>query len=183
MIVDNWQEGVLDFWFQKMTPKQWFVSDVETDKLISDTFKPLVLALAEALPSDVKSSADKSLAAIICFDQFTRNIFRGQGQAFAYDHIALSLSQNIVEQGWDQEMDDNHKQFSYMPYMHSEDLNVQKMALKLFKPFGEDTFKFAQDHHDIIERFGCYPHRNDVLGRKNTPEEIEYLKDAKRFGQ
>lgn len=180
---ENWHSEVLNFWFQELTPKDWFISTPEGDDLIKTRFKDLVLSLADELPEGTKLTADKSLAAILCFDQFTRNIFRGQAQAFAYDHLALSLSQHIIEQGWDKDMDDPHKQFTYMPLMHSEDLKVQKQSLVVFRVFSDEIFKYAQDHHDIIETYGRYPHRNACLGRQSTPEELEYLKDAQRFGQ
>lgn len=183
MDLKNWDSEVLNFWFHELTPKQWFISSPEGDELIKTRFKDLVRSLADELPEDTKLSADKSLAAILCFDQFTRNIFRSQAQAFAYDHLALSLSQHIIEQGWDKDMDEPHKQFTYMPLMHSEDITVQKQSLIQFKSFPEHVFKYAQDHHDIIEKYGRYPHRNECLGRQSTPEELEYLKDAQRFGQ
>ncbi len=183
MELSSWEDEILNFWFKELTPEQWFVSSPEGDELVKSRFHDLVLKLAENLPEDTKTTADKSLAAILCFDQFTRNIFRGEAQAFAYDHLALSLTQHIIEMGWDEDMDDPHKQFSYMPLMHSEEINVQKQALVKFRWFGDNIFQFAQEHHDIIEEYGRYPHRNEVLGRQSTVEEIEYLKDAKRFGQ
>lgn len=183
MELKNWEGEVLNFWFKELTPKQWFISNPEGDELIKNKFHDLVIKLADDLPEDTKSSVDKSLAAILCFDQFTRNIFRSQAQAFSYDHLALSLSQHIIEMGWDKEMDNPHKQFTYMPLMHSEDINIQKQSLVMFRAFDDDIFKFAQDHHDIIEKYGRYPHRNECLGRQSTPEELEYLKDAQRFGQ
>lgn len=183
MISDNWHEDVLKFWFEELEPKQWYMSSKELDASITERFKQLVLALSENLPSNVKDQSEKCLAAIICFDQFSRNIFRGEGKAFAFDDLALELAVYIIDNGWDKAMDPTRKQFAYMPFMHSEDIAVQKRALVIFKNMGEKTFEYAKKHHDIIEKFGRYPHRNACLGRENTPEEIEYLKDAERFGQ
>lgn len=183
MELKNWEGEVLDFWFNELTPKQWFISSPEGDELIKNRFENLVLTLASKLPEDTTTSVDKSLAAILCFDQFTRNIFRGKAQAFSYDHHALSLTQHIIEMGWDKDMDDPHKQFTYMPLMHSEDIKVQKQSLVMFRTFDDSVFQYAQDHHDIVAEFARYPHRNKCLGRQSTPEELEYLKNAKRFGQ
>ena len=179
----NWVDDVLTFWFEKLTPKQWYISTPEIDAQISDKFKTLVLSIADNLPDAVKTSPDACLAAIICFDQFTRNIFRGEGTAFSFDPMALELAKHIRAKGWDVDMDAMHKQFSYMPFMHAEDLQMQKISLELFKGQGDEGLKAAQDHHDIIAQFGRYPHRNACLDRKTTAEELEYLKDAQRFGQ
>lgn len=179
----NWYDEVLTFWFEELTPKQWYMSTPEIDAQITDKFKALVLSNAEKMPDDVKTSPNACLAAILCFDQFTRNIFRGEGKAFSFDPMALELAQHIRAKGWDADMDEMHKQFSYMPFMHAEDLDMQKISLELFKGQGEEGLKAAQDHHDIIAQFGRYPHRNACLGRTTTAKELEYLKDAQRFGQ
>lgn len=183
MISENWHNDVLSFWFVELTPKQWYMADDKLDDLIMQRFGPVVAALSSELPDDVMQSADKCLAAIICFDQFTRNTYRGSGKAFAQDDKALKLAEHMVEKGWDKSMGPMHQQFTYMPFMHAEDIEIAKTSLKLFSQMGEETAKAAQDHFDIIERFGRYPHRNDVLGRFNSPVEVDYLKGAQRFGQ
>lgn len=183
MISENWHNDVLSFWFDELTPKQWYVSDDELDELIKQRFGPIVATLSDGLPDDVMQSADKCLATIICFDQFTRNTCRGSGKAFAQDEKALKLAQHIIDQGWDKAMDPMHQQFTYMPFMHAEDIEMAKISLKFFSAMGEEAVKSAQDHFDIIERFGRYPHRNEVLGRFSSPEEIDYLENAQRFGQ
>lgn len=183
MIPENWHSDVLSFWFSELTPKQWYASDIKLDELIKQRFGLILEELSSELPEDAMQNTNKCLAAIICFDQFTRNIYRGSGKAFAQDTKALKLSQHIIDQGWDKTMGPMHQQFVYMPFMHAEDIEVAEISLKLFSNMGEEAVKAAQDHFDIIKKFGRYPHRNEVLGRFSSPEEIDYLKDAQRFGQ
>lgn len=183
MISENWHNDVLSFWFGELTPKQWYVSDDKLDDLIKQRFGLIVETLSEELPDDIMDNANKCLAAIICFDQFTRNTHRGSGKAFAQDEKALKLSQHIIEKNWDKTMGPMHQQFAYMPFMHAEDIEMAKISLEFFSKMGDESLKSAQDHFDIIKRFGRYPHRNEVLGRFSSPEEIDYLKNAQRFGQ
>lgn len=183
MAEKQWYDDVLGFWFQELTPEQWFSSSAELDQLISDRFKSIVVKLGENLPHEVINERHACLAAIICFDQFTRNVFRGQPEAFQHDLKALQLALLSVEKGWDAGFNEQEKQFSYMPFMHAEDMAMQEKSLALIGAINERALKAAQDHYDIIAKFGRYPHRNDVLGRASTAEEIEYLKNAERFGQ
>ncbi|MEW7007301.1 DUF924 family protein [Lentilitoribacter sp. EG35] len=183
MVPENWHNDVLSFWFSELTPKQWYISDDDLDKLIKQRFGLILAELSDQLPDDIMQNANKCLAAILCFDQFTRNIYRGSGKAFAQDEKALKLSQHIIDQGWDKTMGPMHQQFVYMPFMHAEDIEMAKISLEFFSLMGEEAIKAAQDHFNIIEKFGRYPHRNEVVGRFSSPEEIEYLKNAQRFGQ
>lgn len=179
----QWHADVLTFWFEELTPEQWFSSSQELDDQIKQRFKSLVIMLGENLPEIVLNNPNACLAAIICFDQFTRNIFRGMPEAFQYDLKALQLALLSVEKGWDMKMTDQEKQFSYMPFMHAEDMNMQEKSLKLIGAINERALQAAQDHYNIIAEFGRYPHRNEVLGRQSTEAELKYLEDAQRFGQ
>lgn len=183
MAEKQWYHEVLEFWFKELTPQQWFSSSIELDSQITDRFKDTVLMLGKELPDKAVDDRYACLAAIICFDQFTRNIFRGQPEAFQYDLGALQLALLSHEKCWDAEFTDQEKQFSYMPFMHAEDMAMQKKSLELIGAINEQAKKAAQDHYDIIAKFGRYPHRNEVLSRTSTPEELEYLKNAERFGQ
>lgn len=110
-------------------------------------------------------------------DQFSRNIYRHTPLAFAYDDLALALAREAVEKGMDKALIPAHKAFLYMPYMHSESIPVHKVALRLFgQPGLEANLEYEKKHKTIIDRFGRYPHRNHVLGRLSTPEELEFLK-------
>lgn len=183
MISKNWHNDVLTFWFDELTPQQWYTSDDKLDELIKQRFGSTLAILSDQLPDDVMQNSHKCLAAIICFDQFTRNSYRGSGKAFAQDEKALKLAQHIVEMRWDKSMDPMQQQFAYMPFMHAEDIHMAEVSLKFFSQMGDESLKSAQEHYDIIKQFGRYPHRNEVLGRFSSPEEIDYLKNAQRFGQ
>ena len=119
------------------------------------------------------------MAEIIILDQFSRNIYRNHPNAFAYDSLALALAQTAVAVNADHELDINQRAFLYMPYMHSESLIIHEVAITLFsQPSMEANLQFELRHKEIIDRFGRYPHRNKILGRISTPEEIGFLKTA-----
>jgi len=109
-------------------------------------------------------------------DQFPRNMFRGAPRAFAADPVALAAAKHAVARGYDRGFPDVEKQFIYLPFEHSESLADQEKACELMRPLGDDLYDWALRHKRIIERFGRFPHRNEILGRKSTPEEIEFLK-------
>ncbi|MCW8858860.1 MAG: DUF924 domain-containing protein [Deltaproteobacteria bacterium] len=170
-------QNVLDFWFQEIDPKSWWVKDADFDQLIRDRF----LAVHEqAICGELfkwREQAEGRLAEIIVLDQFSRNMFRNSAQAFAYDPLALVLAQEAVYQGADKKLSQSQKNFLYMPFMHSESLAIHVVAVELFRQNGsESSFEFELKHMEIIERFGRYPHRNEILGRQSTTEEIEFLK-------
>lgn len=168
---------VLDFWFKEISSKQWFASSAEFDELIKSRFERLHQQAALGETSDWRVRPEGRLAEILVLDQFSRNIFRGTAKAFAYDPLALGLAQEAVRAKADRELNPTQKSFLYMPYMHSEDGNVHKDAVKLFSQPGlEFNLEFELKHKAIIDRFGRYPHRNKALSRVSTPEEIEFLK-------
>jgi len=170
-------ETVLAFWFEEISPKQWWIASEDVDRQIAARFGA-VHAAAERCELDAwRESANGRLAEIIVLDQFSRNIHRGHPQAFANDALALVLAQTAVAANADQALDAQRRAFLYMPYMHSESAAIHAVAVSLFgAPGMEGNLDFELRHKAIIDRFGRYPHRNAILGRSSTPEEIEFLK-------
>jgi len=168
--------SVLKFWFEELEPKQWWIKDVALDSLIIDHFTDVYgqATRCELYPWRVKERG--RLAEIIILDQFSRNMFRGSRLSFAFDPMALTLAQEAVSIGADKQLTQIERNFLYMPYMHSESRAIHEVALGLFRNNGiEGSYDYEVKHKDIIERFGRYPHRNAVLGRESTSEELEFL--------
>lgn len=170
-------ELVLKFWFAELQPAQWFNGGAELDELISQRFSAVLQRAAAGELEAWRASAQGRLAEIIVLDQFSRNLYRNSPKAFAQDGMALALSQEAVRSGALQQLDDEQQRsFLLMPYMHSESALVHEQAVPLFRDFtGGETYRFELLHKDIIDRFGRYPHRNAVLGRESTAEELEFL--------
>ena len=171
-------DKILDFWFNKCIPEQWFSKDSEFDNKLGEMFSEFV---EEALKGKLKNWSDSEsgcLALILLLDQFTRNIYRGTPRAFAGDEKALKLSFKCLKNGY-LSNDNTHKcKFMLLPMMHSEDISVQELSLPLFKDLNDQrTYEYALRHRDIIKIFGRFPHRNDILGRASTEKEIEFLKN------
>lgn len=171
-------QTVIHFWFETLAPRQWFDKSEELDELIVQCFGSL---LEQAIAGELwpwRRSPQGRLAEILVLDQFSRNIHRGRVGAFAQDPQALALAQEAVASGADGHLTVQHKPFLYMPYMHSESLLVHDEALRLFdQPGLEDNFEFERRHRAIIARFGRYPHRNALLGRTSSSEELAFLKE------
>ena len=171
-------EEVLTFWFEEISQAQWWKKDVDFDQLISDRFSVIHSRAARCELFDWRNSAKGRLAEIIVLDQFSRNMFRGSPGAFAHDQMALVLAQEAVSLGIDKLLTPIEQGFIYLPYMHSESLKIHEVAEKLYRQPGfQGSLEWEIKHKRIIERFGRYPHRNDILGRKSTKEEIEFLKE------
>lgn len=164
---------VLNFWFKEIEPKQHWVKDPEFDALIKQRFGNLLMSASKCELFAWRDLAKGRLAEIIVLDQFSRNIYRDTPQAFAQDALALALAQEAVSLGLDKELSANEVPFLYMPYMHSESKLVHEQAEKLFKSTG--NYDFELKHKAIIDRFGRYPHRNEILGRESSEEELEFL--------
>lgn len=168
---------VLNFWFLELTPAEWFKKDNALDKKIEEKFSDLLQKILAGDCADWRSSAHGVLAQVIVLDQFSRNIFRDSPKAFAQDALALAIAQDAVRLGLDKQLKIQERAFLYMPYMHSESVRVHEEAMKLFaQPGLENNLDFEIKHKVIIDRFGRYPHRNAILGRISTPEEIDFLK-------
>jgi uncharacterized protein (DUF924 family) len=168
---------VLAFWFEELTPKDWFGGGSEVDVKVRARFSTFVEALeASSYPHAWEGDPQSTLALIITLDQFPRNIYRASPKAFLLDGVALAVSQRMVARGDLSAVAKERRNWILMPFMHSEDLAVQEAGLPLFKAHTDDnTHGHAVAHHDLIVRFGRFPHRNAVLGRESTQDEQAFL--------
>ena len=171
-------QDIIDFWFEETDPKFWWKKDAGFDQLIADRFEVVHhMAIQDGLASWRETPLGR-LAEIIVLDQFSRNLYRDSPLAFAYDEQALALAQEAIQNEADQELKIQQKIFLYLPFMHSESKAAHETALTLFKTPGlESNYDFELKHKVIIDRFGRYPHRNEILGRQSTAEEIEFIKE------
>lgn len=167
---------VIDFWFSELEPSQRWAKDQVLDQMIRDRFLDMHTQASLCLFYEWRLKPLGRLAEIIVLDQFSRNMFRGRPESFKFDSLALCLSQEAVLIGADQFLNQSERAFLYMPYMHSESHRIHKEALKLYRDLPENL-EFEIKHKEIIDRFGRYPHRNEILGRPSTPEEIKFLKE------
>ncbi|CAM3719346.1 MULTISPECIES: DUF924 family protein [Halomonas] len=170
-------QAVLDFWFEALTPAQWFKKDAQMDRTIIERFSKLHAQAAQCECYPWRQVAQGRLAEIIVLDQFSRNMYRDDARAFATDTLALALAQEAVAVGADTELASAQRAFLYMPFMHSESAAIHDIAMQLFNQPGlENNLDFEVRHKEIIDRFGRYPHRNALLGRASTDEELAFLK-------
>ncbi|MBS0509186.1 MAG: DUF924 domain-containing protein [Proteobacteria bacterium] len=170
-------ESILHFWFDELTPAQHFAKDAQLDAAIGERFGATLEAAALGELFGWRTSAQGRLAEIVVLDQFSRNVYRDTPRAFAQDGMALLLAQELVAQALDRPLPSAQRAFAYMPYMHSESRVVQAQSARLFaQPGLEANLRFALQHQAIIERFGRYPHRNAILGRASSDEELEFLR-------
>ncbi|MGL5058554.1 MAG: DUF924 family protein [Microcoleus sp.] len=179
---------ILDFWFGKPdspefgnSQKKWFEKNLDFDSEVRSRFlQQYELAVSDRLNA-WQDSPQECLAFIILLDQFSRNMFRGTPQAFAADGRALSAAEKAVKNKFDREFLPVQRWFIYLPFEHSENLSHQQKSVELFSQLGSDAdskmvIDYAKRHLEVIERFGRFPHRNQILGRETTPEEAEFLK-------
>jgi uncharacterized protein (DUF924 family) len=176
---------VLDFWFGREGEpgygefrEAWFTKDPEFDRLIRDRFEALYEAAAAGDLDYWKEEARSCLALVIVLDQFPRNMFRGDPRSYATDRKAQETAEYAVDHALDRELPVFQRTFLYMPFMHSESLEHQRRSVELFRRLGgseTDSSYYAVRHMEIIERFGRFPHRNEILGRQTAPEEAEFL--------
>jgi uncharacterized protein (DUF924 family) len=169
--------GVLRFWFEEIQPRQWFTRDPGFDAMLRERFFSSTRRAVAGELDAWASEAPAALALVLLLDQFPRQIWRDTAMAFAGDDRALALSQQAVARGWVEcERESARRQFWLMPQMHAENLAVQEAALPLFEQFTDPrTAAFARKHRDVIARFGRFPHRNGVLGRVSSAEELAFL--------
>jgi uncharacterized protein (DUF924 family) len=167
---------VLHFWFEEITESQWWVKDEVFDQLIASRFANIHSQANACELYTWRSKAKGRLAEIIVLDQFSRNIFRDKPEAFVSDTLALALAQEAIAAKADEQLSPIERSFLYMPFMHSESLAIHEVAVNLYENNGiASNYDFEIKHKAIIERFGRYPHRNSILGRESTPEEVEFL--------
>ena len=171
--MSDWVNEVLDFWFG-LSPEQWWRGGDELDSLCADRFLELYVHERQLPPESFLGDPRTALAAVILFDQLPRNMFRGHADQFMTDPLALAVAKGAVARGYNDQLSKDEKTFLYMPFQHSEGLADQKRALALFTALHDDwLLGYAKKHLAIIERFGRFPHRNEILGRQPRPEEIE----------
>lgn len=168
-------EEVLRFWLHEVPAEERFASDPALDRECAVRFGPLREAVIARHAAGWREHPDTLLAAIVLLDQFSRNIFRGQAEAFAADPLARSLAREALIRGWDGAMGVVERQFLYMPFMHSEAMDDQLLAARLFASQPEDVFRYAELHVAQIARYGRFPGRNAALGRASTRAEMELL--------
>ena len=171
---------VLDFWFKEIDQSQWWINDVYFDQMIKERFFALHKSAMAGELFEWRKTSDGRLAEIIVLDQFSRNMFRDTPQSFASDSLALALAQEAVSLKADKSLTVVERSFLYMPYMHSESILMHNEAVRLYQDNGiESNYEFEIKHKEIIERFGRYPHRNNILNRVSTTEEIKFLKQPR----
>ncbi|MBL4835252.1 MAG: DUF924 domain-containing protein [Pseudomonas sp.] len=170
-------DDIITFWFDELEPSQWWKVDTALDRSIARRFGNCLEQAARGELAHWRETPAGRLAEVLVLDQFSRNVWRNTPRAFAQDAMALVLAQEAVRSQADQALDTNQRRFFYMPYMHSESAEIHRQAIVLFDQEGlEDNLRFELLHRDIIQRFGRYPHRNAVLGRPSTAQELEFLK-------
>lgn len=171
-------DDVIQFWFEVLSPKDWYRAPGHVDAEIRSRFGGLYEAFEDHVPQDWLASPRGLLAGIVVLDQFPRNMFRGRPQAFATDAKALVLSKEALSTRADMALPPKQRAFIYLPFQHAEDLDDQARSVGLFTALGNPlNLDYAIRHQEIIERFGCFPHRNATLGRHSTEEEKAFLKE------
>ena len=174
---DGWVEDVLRFWFEQTEPNQWFKKEPAFDATIRERFLGLHEILVSRGNDVLLADAQTALAAVIVLDQMSRNIFRDTPRAFAADPQALCLADAAISRGFDAGLTKDQRLFLYLPFEHSEDRQLQGRSVALMARLDDPELqKWAEAHRVIVDRFGRFPHRNGILGRSSTQEEIEYLK-------
>ncbi|WP_299014667.1 DUF924 family protein [uncultured Photobacterium sp.] len=201
--MDTEYQEVLDFWFGELNEEMtvtdrnalWFQGGEATDKLIAERFQMLVSRAGRGELSHWTKEAKGSLALIILLDQFTRNIYRGLSAAFRYDSLALAICKRGLANNQDEQLSPIERVFFYLPLEHSETVEDQEECVFRFDRLRqvvspahaiifEGFYQYAVSHHDVVKRFGRFPHRNAVNGRLSTKEELEWLQGGgQRFGQ
>lgn len=170
------RDAVLEFWFTELGPQQWFAKDPQLDATIRQRFASLLEQARLGELFSWREDFKGRLAEIIVLDQFSRNIFRDDARAFAQDPTALVLAQEAVSKGALNKLNEEERTFLLMPYMHSESPLIHQQAELLFKQYGSvGSYEFELKHKAIIDRFSRYPHRNALLNRESSAEEIQFL--------
>ena len=176
---------ILDFWFgppPHAVHAEWFRKDPAFDAMIRTRFGNALEAALSGAPRDVRGDPHGALARVVLLDQFTRNAFRDTSRAFAGDAEALATAIAVVDAGEDTVLDRYERSFLYLPFEHAEDLAIQQRSIAVFTRLKDDTgdaapLEWAEKHAAIIRRFGRYPHRNALLGRASTDDEIAFLQE------
>jgi uncharacterized protein (DUF924 family) len=173
-----WVGRVLDFWFREIDSELWFAGNEELDERIRHDFIELHGRIAMCDTREL-AAARSLLAAIIVMDQFSRNMFRGTPRAFASDPLARRLAEHLIAHGFDLPMKPAERYFAYLPFEHSEEPEHVALAVRLIEQLGDESWtRYAQMHQTAIIRFGRFPHRNRILGRTSTVDELAFVAGA-----
>jgi len=174
-------DKVLDFWFNETDRQNWFERSDEFDQVIRDRFGDAVETARADGFTDWHDTARGCLAVIILIDQLSRNIYRDSPLAWSADDVGLACTKRALTRAYDADLGIDERKFLYMPLMHSEVLADQEQCVELFATLATDeddvSLDFAIRHRDIVARFGRFPHRNEILGRESTPEDLAFLKE------
>ena len=177
-VTADWAAALLDFWFNQVGEEGWWKHDPKLDRRCAARFFQLWEEKRTLVAETFLDRADDALAAVLLFDQLPRNMFRGTAEAFKTDELARTVARGAIAHGYDIQIGGAGRRFFYMPFQHSEDIEDQKLSLSLFEAAGDArSLEYARQHHDVIARFGRFPHRNAAVGRPTLPEE----KDAVRM--
>lgn len=175
-------KDILDFWYAEEMRSKWFAATPQLDALIKERFERVWEAALRGELDTWLSSPDGCLALAIILDQLPLNMFRGTAKRFTSEAKSRDVARHAIDQGYDQRIDPARLAFLYMPFMHSENLADQDFSVRLFEAAGlENNVRFAKHHREIVRRFGRFPHRNTILGRASTPQELDYLNSKEAF--
>ena len=171
-----WAADLLHLWFHRLRPRHWFGRDAAVDALLARRFAPLIGKFQRRPLREFLRDPVTARAALLLFDQVPRNAFRGSPRAFATDRLAASLTKALLAKRWDCGLTRTQRQFVLMPLMHSEAIADQRLSARRFAANGDGSRKgFARSHYAMVARFGRFPHRNAVLGRKSSPAELRAI--------
>ncbi|MET0430588.1 MAG: DUF924 family protein [Microvirga sp.] len=171
-------DEIISFW-RAAGPDRWFAADEGFDRTCRNRFLPSHEAAARGDLDGWQDTPEGALALVLLLDQFSRNMFRGSPRIYETDPAALAVAERAVARGFDTRVDPLFRQFFYLPFMHSEDLSHQVRSISLYEALADpDSLQWARHHHGIVARFGRFPHRNVLLGRRTTPEEEAFLAES-----
>lgn len=180
--MDEMSEEIIHYWFSDRIKSQWFSSTPELDREILDKYEALWDKAVQGELDEWSKSPTGSLALVLLLDQFPLNMFRNQAKSFSAEKKALEISRNAINLKLDQKIERAKIAFLYMPFMHSEDMDDQDISVKLYREKGlVNNIKFAEHHRDIVRKYGRFPHRNKILSRESTEEELIYLASDAAF--
>ena len=171
---------VIDYWFSEKSKQFWFASTPSIDKEITSRYETVWEKAASGGLSSWGETSEGSVALIIILDQFPLNMFRGKAKGFKTESMAVEVALNAIDNGFDEEMDNEKLLFLFMPLMHSENLDHQNLQVYLFEKYNFNL-EFSKHHRDLVKKFGRFPHRNEILGRMSTMEELDYLLSDNAF--
>lgn len=178
-LAPTWVAKVLDLWFREIDEELWFTSSTELDDRIRSRFLSVHQRIIDSEAGGL-AGAGPLLAGIVVLDQFSRNMFRGTPRAFAADPLARGLAERVLALGLDAGMTRAQRYFAYLPFEHSEDREHQALAVRLIEPLGDESWThYARAHQRVIGRFGRFPHRNAILGRASSPDELRFLQGSR----